>query len=85
MHCVYILRSIKDKTLYIGYTENIHQRLKEHNEGRETSTKRKRPVEIIYSEIYKNRKDATQREKYLKTGWGRNYVKRALHNTLAEI
>ncbi len=84
MHGVYILRSKRDKGLYIGYSTDVKKRLVEHQRGRVPATKNRKPLELIYCELYKNKKDAMQREKFFKSGWGRNYVKKILHNTLKE-
>jgi putative endonuclease len=84
MHSVYVLRSEQDGSLYTGYSHELKQRLIEHQKGKAASTRTKRPIELIYAELYKNRKDAMQREKYFKTGWGRNYIRKILHNTLRE-
>ena len=84
MHSVYILRSKKDKSLDIGYSSNIKERLIEHQKGKVYSTRDKRPLKMIYAELYENKKDAMQREKFFKTGWGRNYIKKILHHTLKE-
>ncbi len=51
-----------------------------HNSGKIFSTKLRLPLVLIYYEAYQNKEDAFQREKYLKTGWGRNYIKRVLKN-----
>lgn len=82
MYGVYILQSKKDKSLYIGYSNNIKRRVNEHQKGRCASTTDKRPWEIIYCELYKNRKDAVHRESFFKSGWGRNYINKILYNTL---
>lgn len=82
MHGVYILQSKKDKTLYIGYSQDVKRRFEDHQKGRVLSTKNKRPWEVIYCELYKNRKDAMQRELFFKTGWGRNYMRKILSHTL---
>jgi len=66
MFYVYILKSEKDKKLYIGYTNDFQRRIREHNEGKVLSTKPRRPLELIYFEGYKSEKDARQREKNLK-------------------
>ena len=84
MYYVYILRSKKDNDFYTGYTENLETRFKEHNKGLVKATRNRRPLELIYYEAYKNRKDAIKREKFLKTGWGRNYIRRVLANYLQE-
>jgi putative endonuclease len=63
---VYLLKSGKDSELYIGFTNNIEQRVKQHNNGLVPSTKLRRPFELIYFEGYKSEKDARNREKNLK-------------------
>ncbi|MBT3293534.1 GIY-YIG nuclease family protein [Candidatus Peregrinibacteria bacterium] len=84
MFHVYILYSKKDNGLYIGYTANIKNRLKAHNEGSVISTKGRRPLSLIFLESYINKGDATRREKYLKTTIGRKMLKTMLRNTLGE-
>lgn len=66
MFFVYILQSRKDKSFYIGFAVNIKERLEKHNQGLVRSTKNIRPIELIYCEIYKSKKDALIREKRLK-------------------
>jgi len=66
MFCVYILRSKLDKSFYIGFAENLKERLAKHNKGLVLSTKNLRPMELIYAEAYKSKKDALIREKRLK-------------------
>lgn len=83
MYYVYVLQSIKDKNLYTGYTNNLRRRIAEHNQGLSFSTSFRLPFKLIYYEAYLNRKDAMQREIWLKSGWGRNYLNRALANYLA--
>lgn len=68
--------------LYKGYTDNLERRLKEHNNGYVRATRNKRPLELIYYEAYRNKTDAMNREKYFKTGWGRDYLKKVLNNYL---
>ena len=77
-HYVYLLRSDKDQSLYIGYTVNLRKRLKEHNSEKNFSTKPARPWKLIFYESYLNRKDAHRREKYLKTTQGSRTLKRML-------
>ncbi|MBI4993564.1 GIY-YIG nuclease family protein [Candidatus Wolfebacteria bacterium] len=79
-HFVYILFSHKDMGIYIGFTDNLPRRIKEHHQGNVKSTENRRPIDLIYFEGYKNKKDALQREMYLKTGWGRNYLKKIIKN-----
>lgn len=82
MYYVYILQSLIDKKLYVGYTNNIERRFAEHNKGLVSVTKHRRPFKIIYLEGYLNQQDATLREKFFKTGWGRTHLKKVLKNYL---
>jgi len=66
MFYVYILKSQKDKKLYIGSSNNLDRRIKEHNEGKVFSTKSRIPFELIYYEAYKSESDARKREHNLK-------------------
>jgi putative endonuclease len=77
---VYILQSSKDGELYIGCTRDLKKRIKEHNDGLVFSTKLKKPYKIVHYEAFLNKKDAFIREKWLKTGWGRNQIKVMLEN-----
>ncbi len=83
MYYVYVLKSLKDNKFYTGYTDNLKRRFNDHNNGKVDSTKHRKPFMLIYYESYLNQQDATAREKYLKTQWGRNYLKRVLKNYLA--
>lgn len=76
---VYVLESIKKKgELYIGYTDDLKQRVEKHNRGAVTSTKPYLPWRVIYYEAGLNRRDAQRREKYLKTNQGSRLLKRRL-------
>jgi len=80
-HYVYILYSLKDNKLYVGYTTNLNNRIKNHNEGFNTSTKCRRPLILIFAEAFINEKDARNRELFYKSGRGREVVKKELENT----
>ena len=67
MYYVYILKSLKDDKHYIGFTENLERRIKEHNEGKTKSIINRRPFKLIYSEKYDNLDDAIKREKKIKS------------------
>ena len=82
MYYIYILQSNKDKQFYTGYTNNLKERLKLHNDGKVASTKSRLPVKLVYYEACLNQQDATHREKYLKTAWGKRYIKSRLKNYL---
>jgi putative endonuclease len=79
---VYILASEKDNSWYIGFTSDLDKRLKDHNNGRTITTSRKMPWEVIYYEVSFSKYDAIAREKYLKSGMGRRYLKNRLSNQL---
>ena len=80
IYYVYILRSLKDFKLYTGYTINLESRLEQHNSGQVTSTKNRIPFELIYFEGCFNQKDALHREKYLKSTYGKRYIRNRLKN-----
>lgn len=82
---VYILFSQRDKNLYIGYTENLKIRLGEHFKGRVIATKNRRPVILIHYEAFTDKRDAKARERFLKSGFGRSQMKKALQNKLKEF
>ena len=79
---VYVLRSVSDKQLYVGLTDNLPARLEAHSAGRVVSTRRRVPFELLYWEGCLNRSDAAQREKYRKTAWGKRYLKNRLRRYL---
>jgi putative endonuclease len=58
MHCVYLLRSLKDKKYYIGQTDNLSKRILQHNNGEVKSTKYRRPFELIGIEEYESQNKA---------------------------
>jgi len=75
MYYTYVLKSQKDKRLYIGYSSDLRNRLNKHNNGEVESTKHRRPLELIFYEAFKNKKDAQRREKYFKTDKGKSSLK----------
>ena len=79
---VYVLQSLKDGDNYVGYTNNLQKRLKEHENGEVSSTKNRRPLQLVYYEGCLDQQDATKREKYLKTSWGKRFIKSRLKNYL---
>lgn len=85
MYFIYILFSQKDKKLYIGFTHDIKHRITRHNAGFVKATKNRRPLKLIYCELYLNIGDAKRREKFLKGGKGRNELKIQLQNTFEKI
>lgn len=79
---IYVLLSKKDNLFYTGYTSNLINRIKEHNSGKVISTKNRMPLILVYWEGCLNQQDATRREKYLKSGNGKIYLKNRLKNYL---
>jgi putative endonuclease len=79
---VYVLQSEKDKKFYTGYTHDVNSRVEQHNTGKVESTKSRLPFKLIYWEGCLNQKDALHREKYLKTAWGKRYLKTRLKHYL---
>jgi putative endonuclease len=84
MFYIYILESIKNKELYTGYTSNLKNRLIEHNQELNFSTKRYAPWKLIYYEACIKESDARRREKYLKTTQGGRLIKRRIKDYLYE-
>ena len=82
MYFVYVIRSKKDELFYTGFTDNLERRLLEHNQGLQESTKNRIPFEIIYFEWCIDKQDAINRENYLKSGWGKRYLKLRLRHFL---
>jgi putative endonuclease len=66
----YVLKSLKDGRRYIGYTEDLRERLKKHNSGSVRSTRYRIPFEIEYYEIYSTKKEAVARERFFKSKVG---------------
>jgi putative endonuclease len=79
----YVLLSKYDGKFYTGFTHDIVKRLEEHNSGKVFSTKKRIPFNLIYFEFCLNIEDAIHREKYLKTTYGKKYIRSRLKNHLA--
>jgi putative endonuclease len=71
-----------DQRFYVGQTDNLENRLEEHNHGKVSSTKYRRPFIIVYYEACMNKQDALHREKYLKTTYGKRYIRHRLKSFL---
>lgn len=82
MYYTYILQSDKDNKFYTGYTNDLQNRVKEHASGKVPSTKNRLPLKLVYYEACLNQQDATHREKYLKTSWGKRFIKTRLRRYL---
>jgi putative endonuclease len=78
MYYTYLLQSQVTNKLYIGNTNDLKRRIKEHNSGESAYTKKFMPWEVIYYEAHTNKQDASRREKNLKTTQGHLAIKRML-------
>jgi putative endonuclease len=76
MYYVYILKSDLDGRLYKGLTRDLPKRIKEHNQGRNRSTSAYKPWQLVYTEVFFTLEQARNREKYFKSGKGREYLKK---------
>ena len=75
MYYVYALKSLVDGRIYVGFSSHVQRRIMEHNSGYVFSTKGYRPWKLIYQESVKTRAEARIREKYLKSGIGKEFLK----------
>jgi putative endonuclease len=82
MFYVYVLRSLSDSGFYIGFSTNLRARLRQHQDGESLATKSRGPWKLVYYEAYLNREDALGREKYLKSGSGRRFLRAQLRHYL---
>lgn len=82
MYYVYVLRNAKTGRLYTGYTADLRKRLEEHKRDTVRTT-RGNTYELLYYEACKDVSDAMAREKYLKTGMGKRYIKNRVKRFLA--
>ncbi len=71
---VYIIYSEKLDKFYIGYTENIHIRLDQHNSGLSTFTAKANDWKLVYQEVFSSREEAHKREKAIKAKKSRKYI-----------
>ena len=78
MYYVYILKSLKDESLYFGSTENLKKRLNEHNTGKSIYSTTKKPYKLIWYCAFQNKTQALIFEKYLKHGSGHAFAKKHL-------
>ena len=85
MRYVYILHSKKDNQLYVGSAHDVKKRLQEHNSGKVPATRDRMPFDVIHYEAFANKYDAFIREKWLKTDWGRKYLRGSLHNKMKSL
>lgn len=78
MFYTYVLRCQRDSQLYVGFSEDLKSRVREHILGKVPATRDRRPLELIYYEACSNKIKALNREKYFKTGFGRRFLKQRI-------
>jgi len=83
-YTVYLLEDQIDKGWYIGYTTNLEKRIEYHKTKQVISTRNKKDLKVIYCECYLNELDALGREKFLKSGAGRRFLKKQLKHYLSK-
>jgi putative endonuclease len=84
-YCVYVLFSHADEKLYIGYTENLQQRLTAHFHGQSPATAPRRPFTLLYCEYHLAKRDAMRRETYFKSSSGKRTLKLMCKDSLEEL
>ena len=85
MYYVYLLLSEVDGKFYTGSTNDLRRRLEEHNNGKVASTAKRKPLRLIYYEACINEEDARRREKYLKSGMGKKYLRNRLKSYFQDL
>ena len=83
MWCTYLLQNKKNKRRYTGCTNDLRKRFRNHNDGLVPSTKGRGPFDLIYYEACLSKNDAFAREKYLKSGMGKRYLRNRLKRFLS--
>ena len=78
MYYTYVLKSMKDGKMYTGFTKDLKLRFEQHEKGLVQSTRHRRPLELIYYEACLSEDDALHRERYLKTHYGKMFLKNQL-------
>jgi putative endonuclease len=73
---VYALKSVFRNYIYVGLSSVVKRRIRQHNEGKEKTTRPYRPFKLILLERFETRAEARRREVYLKSGSGKEFLKR---------
>lgn len=82
MFYIYVLQSKSDGKFYTGYTKNLKLRFELHKKGSVKSTRNRRPLKLVYYKACLNQQDATHREKYLKSFYGKMFIKNRIKSYL---
>lgn len=81
MNYVYVLL-LSNRKLYVGYSNNLQRRFKEHIAGKVKSTRNTRPMKLVFYEAFQSKHDAMRREKYFKTTKGKSSLKQILRESI---
>ena len=76
MYYAYAIKSLSKNYIYVGLTNDVNRRILEHNNGENRSTKAYKPFLLIHTEQFGTREEARLKEKYLKSGIGKEFLKR---------
>ena len=85
LYYVYILKSLKNGSYYIGSTKNLPNRIEEHNAGETKYTRHLLPFELVYTETYQTLQEARQRELYIKSKKSRKYIERLINGGCSSV
>jgi putative endonuclease len=77
---VYILQSLKDFSFYVGQCDDLDRRMSKHFDGMSKYTASKRPLKLVYFEMYESRTDAIKREREIKGKKSRGYIEQLIKN-----
>jgi putative endonuclease len=75
MYTVYAISSTTRRYIYVGLTNDVERRFDEHNKGKERTTRPYAPFSLIYTEVHATRLEARAREKYFKSGIGKEFLR----------
>ncbi|MEX0988164.1 MAG: GIY-YIG nuclease family protein [Bacteroidales bacterium] len=78
MFTVYAISSLTRNYIYVGFSSQLESRINRHNKGQNTTTKPYAPFELIYTKTFKTRVEAREHEKYLKSGSGKEFLKKII-------
>ena len=82
-YIVYVLLSKVTRKSYVGFTDNLNRRIKEHNNGKSLYTRNFAPWKIVYTEEVDGYTEARIREKYLKSASGRKRVLKKIFDNIS--
>lgn len=84
LYFTYVLQSEADGMFYVGYSQNVQRRFEQHSKGEVESTRDRRPLSLIYYEACVSQEDAIRRERYLKTHYGKMFLRKRLKSFFAK-